>query len=72
MTIRIALADDNLLVREGLRRLLELEEDFEVVAVCEDLDTLLSARELGPRKVVEAPGIEPSLGHAARCRFGPS
>ena len=38
--IRVALAEDNYLVREGVLRLLEEEDDIEVVAVCEDLPTL--------------------------------
>jgi DNA-binding NarL/FixJ family response regulator len=43
MPIRIVLAEDHFLLREGLRRLLEAERDLEVVAVCESLDTLLDA-----------------------------
>ncbi len=41
--IRVVLADDHYLVREGVRRLLEGEPDVEVVAVCDDLDSLLAA-----------------------------
>jgi DNA-binding NarL/FixJ family response regulator len=43
VTIRVVLAEDHYLVREGLRRLLETEPEIEVVAVCEDLDSLLAA-----------------------------
>jgi len=43
VTIRVAVAEDNLLVREGLERLLELQADVEVVASCEDLASLLRA-----------------------------
>ena len=43
MAIRIVLADDHYLVREGIRRMLETDPEFEVAAVCEDLDSLLSA-----------------------------
>jgi DNA-binding NarL/FixJ family response regulator len=43
MPIRIVVAEDHFLLREGLRRLLEAEPDLEVVAVCEDFDTLLDA-----------------------------
>ena len=43
MTLRLVVADDHLLVREGIRRLLETQPDFEIVAVCEDFDTLLAA-----------------------------
>jgi len=43
--IRIVLAEDSLIVREGIRRLLELEPEVEVVAGCGDLDSLLEAVE---------------------------
>jgi DNA-binding NarL/FixJ family response regulator len=43
--IRLVLAEDQYLVREGLRRLLESQDDLEVVAVCDDLDSLLAAVE---------------------------
>jgi DNA-binding NarL/FixJ family response regulator len=45
MPIRVVVAEDNLLVREGLERLLELQADVEVVASCPDLDALLEAVE---------------------------
>jgi DNA-binding NarL/FixJ family response regulator len=43
MPIRIVLADDHYLVREGVRRLLETEPEFDVAAVCGDLGSLLAA-----------------------------
>jgi DNA-binding NarL/FixJ family response regulator len=43
MPIRIVLAEDHFLLREGLQRLLESEGDLQVVAVCESFDTLLDA-----------------------------
>jgi DNA-binding NarL/FixJ family response regulator len=43
LAIRIVLADDDYLVREGVRRLLETRPDLEVVAACGDLDSLLAA-----------------------------
>ena len=43
MPIRLVLADDQYLVREGIRRLLELQDDLEIVTTCEDLDSLLRA-----------------------------
>jgi DNA-binding NarL/FixJ family response regulator len=45
VAIRVALAEDNLLVREGVRRLLETrrEATIEVVASCGDLDALIEA-----------------------------
>ena len=45
MPIRVVLAEDHYLVREGVRRLLEAQPDLEVVAVCGDLDSLLAAVE---------------------------
>src|SRR5437764_3087291 len=41
--IRVVVAEDAYLVREGIRRLLEPEPDIEVAAVCEDLPSLLAA-----------------------------
>src|SRR6266536_1204801 len=43
MPIRLVLAEDNYLVREGVRRLLETQSDLEVAAVCGDLGSLLAA-----------------------------
>jgi len=43
MPIRLVLAEDHYLVREGLRRLLEAQPNLEVAAVCGDLDSLLAA-----------------------------
>jgi DNA-binding NarL/FixJ family response regulator len=41
--IKVILAEDSYLVREGVRRMLENEPDIELLAVCEDYDSLLSA-----------------------------
>jgi len=41
--IRVALAEDNLLVREGIVQLLDGAGDLDVVAVCEDSPTLMAA-----------------------------
>jgi DNA-binding NarL/FixJ family response regulator len=43
VAIRVVLADDQYLVREGIRRLLEASGEVEVTAVCDDLDSLLAA-----------------------------
>lgn len=52
-TISIFLADDNLIVREGVRALLALEPDFEVVGAAADYDELVSgAGALAPQVVV--------------------
>ena len=45
VAIRIVLAEDHYLVREGVRRLLETDPEIEVAAVCGDLDSLLAAVE---------------------------
>jgi DNA-binding NarL/FixJ family response regulator len=45
MPIRVVIAEDHYLVREGIRRLLETQPDVEVAAVCGDLDSLLAAVE---------------------------
>ena len=50
--IRLVLADDNYLVREALRGLLATRDDFEIAAVCEDLDSLLGAVEAEQPDVV--------------------
>jgi DNA-binding NarL/FixJ family response regulator len=43
MPIRLVLAEDHYLVREGVRRLLESQPEIEVAAVCSDLESLLAA-----------------------------
>ena len=43
MPIRVVLADDSLIVREGVRELLQSVEELEIVATCSDLDSLRAA-----------------------------
>ena len=43
MPIRVVVAEDNLIVREGIRQLLATVPEIEVVALCADRDSLLSA-----------------------------
>ena len=51
--ITVFLADDNLLVREGVRALVGLESDLEVVGVAADYDELLARAEpLEPQVLV--------------------
>jgi len=45
MPIRVVLAEDSYIVREGVRLLFETEPELELVAVCEDLDSLMTAVE---------------------------
>ncbi len=43
VTIRLIVADDSMLVREGIVRVLATEDDLEVVASCTDYDELMAA-----------------------------
>lgn len=53
MTIRVLVADDSYLAREGIARILEDEPDIELVDECEDLESLRRAvAELKPDVVV--------------------
>jgi DNA-binding NarL/FixJ family response regulator len=52
MPIRVVLAEDHYIVREGIRRLLETQPDVEIAAVCDDLDSLLAAVEAEEPDVV--------------------
>ncbi len=45
MSIRLVLADDHYLVREGVSRLIELHPDLELLAACEDYESLVRAIE---------------------------
>jgi class 3 adenylate cyclase/DNA-binding NarL/FixJ family response regulator len=51
-TISVFLADDNLIVREGVKALLDLEEDFDIVGVAADYDELVSGAEAAQPQVV--------------------
>jgi DNA-binding NarL/FixJ family response regulator len=74
VAIRVALAEDNLLIREGVRRLLEAEDDVQVVAACGDLDALLAAVEMERPDVVltdirmPPTGSDEGIRAAARLR----
>jgi class 3 adenylate cyclase/DNA-binding NarL/FixJ family response regulator len=62
MSITVFLADDNLLVREGVRALIDLEDDLEVVGVAADYDQLVSgAGESNPQVVVTDIRMPPSF-----------
>lgn len=43
MAIRVVLAEDNYLVREGVTRLLSSDDEIDVVATCDDYDSLVAA-----------------------------
>ena len=60
--ITVFLADDNVLVREGVRALLNLEADLDVVGVAEDYDELVAgADEASPQVVVTDIRMPPSF-----------
>ena len=52
MPIRVVVAEDNYLVREGVVRLLAIEPELEVVAAYEDFDTLIAGVDADPPDVV--------------------
>ncbi|GAC1332335.1 MAG: response regulator transcription factor [Candidatus Dormibacteria bacterium] len=61
MAIRVVLAEDSYLVREGIRQLLEEEEGIELVASCDDLDSVNRAiAELRPDVVLTDIRMPPS------------
>jgi DNA-binding NarL/FixJ family response regulator len=43
VTLRVVLAEDNYIVREGVEKLINSEPDLEVVAACADYDSLMAA-----------------------------
>ena len=52
MAIRVVLAEDNYLVREGVGRLLQTEDDIEVLAACSDYQSLMDTVAADPPDVV--------------------
>jgi DNA-binding NarL/FixJ family response regulator len=52
VVIRVALAEDSLIVREGIQQLLATAEDVEIVAACADSVSLIEAIEADPPDVV--------------------
>ena len=50
--ITVFLADDNLLVREGVRALLALDRDIEIVGVADDFDSLVAGADATEPQVV--------------------
>jgi class 3 adenylate cyclase len=60
--IKVLLADDNLIVREGLRALLEASGDFQVIGVARDYAELIAcAEELRPQVVVSDIRMPPTF-----------
>ena len=52
MPITVLLADDNLLVREGVRTLIDMSADLQVNGVASDFDELLASAEKSPPQVL--------------------
>ena len=62
MPLRVVVAEDSLLVREGIVQVLRRQEDVDVVAACADLPELLAAVEAtGPDVVVTDVRMPPDL-----------
>ena len=60
--ITVFLADDNLIAREGVRALIELEDDLQVVGAAADYDGLIAgAEEFAPQAVVTDIRMPPSF-----------
>lgn len=60
--ITVFLADDNVLVREGVRALLNLESDLEIVGVAADYDELVKGADAtSPHEVVTDIRMPPSF-----------
>ena len=76
MTIRILLADDQALVRSALAALLELEDDFTVVAqVGRGDEVVATARDLHPDVAlldIEMPGLDGLAAAAALTQEVPA
>jgi len=74
VALRIVVAEDSLLVREGLAKMLEAQEGLEVAALCEDLDGLVAAVEAEHPDVVltdirmPPTGTDEGIRAAARLR----
>jgi DNA-binding NarL/FixJ family response regulator len=74
MPIRVVLAEDNYLVREGIRTLLEGRPQLELVAACGDLESLLRAVEVKRPDVVltdirmPPDGLDEGIQAASRLR----
>jgi DNA-binding NarL/FixJ family response regulator len=74
MAIRVVLAEDNLLVREGIRRVLDTRPEVEVAGACGDLASLLAAVEIEQPDVVVTDirmppgGADEGIQAAARLR----
>jgi class 3 adenylate cyclase/DNA-binding NarL/FixJ family response regulator len=61
-TITVFLADDNVIVREGVKALLQMEKDLEIVGVASDYDELIAgAEQAAPQVLVTDIRMPPSF-----------
>lgn len=74
MSVRIVIVDDHQIVRDGLRSVMEKEEDFQVVAEADNgRDGVRACRDLGPDVVImditmpDLNGIEAARKIGAEC-----
>ncbi|MDP9067360.1 MAG: response regulator transcription factor [Actinomycetota bacterium] len=71
--IKVVLAEDNYLVREGIVRLLEEHPEIDIVETCDDFDSLVAAVEKEPPQVVltdiRMPPTDSDEGIRAAARF---
>ncbi|MDX1468268.1 MAG: adenylate/guanylate cyclase domain-containing protein [Acidimicrobiia bacterium] len=52
MTISVLLADDNLLIREGVQALIQMSDDIDVIGVASDYEELIEAADQNPPQVL--------------------
>ena len=69
MTVRVAIVDDNRLVREGIEQILALDDGVEVTASCAGLPELIAAIEREPPDVVLTDLRMPPAGDDAGFRL---
>ncbi len=73
MPIRVVMAEDDFLIREGVRELLSSADDVDIVASCDDLDSLIEAVERERPDVVltdiRMPPTKTDEGVRAAVRF---
>lgn len=69
MALRVALAEDSYIVREGLEMLLGGSDGIEIVASCPDMTALLEAVEADPPEVVVTDIRMPPAGEDAGIRI---
>ena len=70
VAIRIVLAEDNSLLREGIRSLIEAQKGLELVGIADDYDSLLGLVEAEPNCRASGLCAQPSLFDPTRAPAG--